>query len=247
MPKQSRVAYSTGIRSLDQLLGGGLLLGENVLWDTEPGTFAREFLYAFIKQGIIEGTQVIYLDFIYPPQALMLQFAPLIEMLPNGWEKKLLVLDCFSEAAGQGELVFADFYDQAPSWLRRVPSSKDPDRFHRFFGRIEREFITPGTRLVFNSLTIMEHNWGRDAVKAFFGHVCPALYAYQTLAYWTMARDAHPKEFCAMIDHMTQVVIDLSKREDKNFLQVRKAGGRYDPQTYRLHEYLVKDLEIDIL
>jgi KaiC/GvpD/RAD55 family RecA-like ATPase len=247
LPNERRVTYSTGVKSLDQLLGGGLLLGENVLWEIESGTFAREFLYTFVRQGIIEGSQVIYLDFIYPPQALVLQLAPLIEMLPNGWEKKLLVLDCFSEAAGQGELVFTDFYDHSPSWLRRVPSSRDPDRFHRFFGRIEREFITAGTRLVFNSLTIMEHNWGRDAVKAFFGHVCPALYAYQTLAYWTMARNAHPKEFCAIIDHMTQVVIDLSKREGKNFLQVRKAGGRYDTQTYQLHEYLVKDLEIDIV
>ena len=187
------------------------------------------------------------MDFIYPPQALILQLAPLTKTLPNGWEKKLLVLDCFSEAAGQGELIFSDFYDQAPSWIRKVPSSKDPDRFHHFFGRIEREFVTPGTRLVFSSLSLMEHNWGRDAVKAFFGHVCPALYAYQTLAYWTMVKNAHPKEFCAMIEHMTQVVVDLSKKEEKNFLEVKKAGGRYDPQTYQRHEYVVKGFQIDIL
>jgi hypothetical protein len=177
----------------------------------------------------------------------MLQLEPLIKPLPSGWEKKLLVLDCFSEAAGQGELIFSDFYDKAPAWIRKVPSSKDPERFHHFFGRIEREFVTPGTRLVFNSLSIMEHNWGRDAVKAFFGHVCPALYAYQTLAYWTMAKNAHPKEFCAIIEHMTQVVIDLSRQGDKNFLQVKKAGGRYNPQTYQRREYTVEDLKIDIL
>jgi KaiC/GvpD/RAD55 family RecA-like ATPase len=241
------VSYSTGIKSLDQLLGGGLFLGENVLWEIESGTFAREFIYSFIRQGIIERKQVIYLDFIYPPQALILQLAPLTKTLPNGWEKKLLVLDCFSEAAGQGELIFSDFYDQAPSWIRKVPSSKDPDRFHHFFGRIEREFVTPGTRLVFSSLSLMEHNWGRDAVKAFFGHVCPALYAYHTLAYWTMAKNAHPKEFCAMIEHMTQVVVDLSKKEEKNFLEVKKAGGRYDSQTYQRHEYVVKGFQIDIL
>jgi len=247
LPNGQPVLCSTGIKQLDELLAGGLLLGENVLWQVESGTFAREFLGLFMRQGIIEGNQVIYLDFIYPPQAVMLQFAPLIKLLPSGWEKKLLVLDCFSESAGQGELIFTDFYDTAPTWLRRVPSSKDPDRFHHFFGRIERELVSPGTRLVFNSLTIMEHNWGRDAVKTFFGHVCPALYAYRTLAYWTMAKNAHPEEFCAMIDHMTQVVIDLSKRDGKNFLQVRKAGGRYDPQTYQLREYLVKGFEIEIL
>ena len=247
MTKGQVVFYSTGVKSLDQLLGGGLFLGENVLLEIETGTFAREFLYAFLRQGIREGNQVIYLDFIYPPQALMLQFEPLTKALPNGWEKKLLVLDCFSDSSGQGELIFSDFYDQAPSWIRKVPSSKDPDRFHHFFGRIEREFVTPGTRLVFNSLSLMEHNWGRDAVEAFFGHICPALYAYQTLAYWTMAKTAHPKEFCAMIEHMTQVVIDLSKKDDKNYLEVRKAGGRYDPQTYLRREYVVNGFQIDVI
>lgn len=239
--------HSTGVKGLDQLLGNGLLLGENVLLEIESGTFAREFLYAFIKQGIIEGNQVIYLDFIYPPQALLMQFDLLTKTLSENWEKKLLVLDCFSEAAGQGELIFSDFYDKAPSWMRKVPSSKDPERFHHFFGRIEREFVTPGTRLVFNSLSLMEHNWGRDAVKAFFGHVCPALYAYQTLAYWTMAKNAHPREFSAMIEHITQVVIDLSKVENKTFIEVKKAGGRYDPQTFQRRAYRVKGLQIDIL
>jgi len=246
-PDEKQVFYSTGVKGLDKLLGGGLLLGENVLWEVESGTFAREFLCSFMRQGILEGNQVIYLEFIYPPQAIMLQLAPLIKTLPTGWEKKLLVLDCFSEAAGQGELIFNDFYDKAPGWIRKVPSSKDPDRFHHFFGRIEREFVTPGTRLVFNSLSIMEHNWGRDAVKAFFGHVCPALYAYRALAYWTMAKNAHPKEFCALIEHMTQVVIDLTRDENKNFLWIKKAGGRYNPQTYMRREYSVDGMNIEIL
>ncbi|MEM3577671.1 MAG: hypothetical protein QXX51_04365 [Candidatus Bathyarchaeia archaeon] len=247
MTSEKQMPHSTGIKSLDKLLEGGLFLGENVLWEVESGTFAREFLYSFMRQGLLEGKQVIYLDFIYPPQALILQLEPLTKSLPDGWEKKLLVLDCFSEAAGQGELIFSDFYDKAPTWIRKVPSSKDPERFHHFFGRIEREFVTPGTRLVFNSLSIMEHNWGRDAVKTFFGHVCPALYAYQTLACWTMAKNAHPKEFCAIIEHMTQVVIDLSRQGDKNFLQIKKAGGRYNPQTYQRREYTVKGLQIDVL
>ena len=245
--KEEQRLYSTGVKNLDKLLNGGLFLGENVLWEIEPGTFAREFLDAFMKEGITEGDQVIYLDFIYPPQALMVQLKPLTKTLPKDWENKLLVLDCFSESSGQGEFIFNDFYDKAPSWIRKVPSSKDPESFHRFFGRIEREFVAPGTRLVFNSLSLMEHNWGREAVKTFFGHVCPALYAYQTLAYWTMVKNVHPREFCAIIEHMTQVVIDLSKEANKKFLEVKKAGGRYDSQTYQRREYIAKGLEITLL
>lgn len=236
---------STGIKPLDQLLGGGLFLGENVVWEIESATFAREFLYNFMRQGIVEGDQVIYLDFIYPPQALVLQLQPLIKTLPEGWENKFLVLDCFSESSGLGELVFVDFYDKSPSWIRRVPSSKDPEQFHKFFARIEREFVTPGTRLVFNSLSLMEHIWGNEAVRAFFSHVCPALYAYQTLAYWTIAKNAHPKEFCALIEHITQVVISLTRQGEKRFLEVRKAGNRYDPQSYQRREYSVRELKIE--
>jgi KaiC/GvpD/RAD55 family RecA-like ATPase len=247
MAKHENRMFSTGITTLDNVLEGGLFLGENVLLEIESGTLAREFLYAFIKQGIVEENQVIYLDFLYPPQALMVQLAPLIEAFPDGWENKLLVLDCFSESSGQGELLFSDFYDKAPPWIRKVPSSKDPEQFHRFFGRIEREFVTSGTRLVFNSLTLMEHIWGRESVKAFFGHICPALYAYNTLACWTIAKNAHPKEFCAIIEHITQVVIELSKEGAKRFLEVKKAGWRYDSKTFQRHEYTVKGLKIELI
>jgi KaiC/GvpD/RAD55 family RecA-like ATPase len=247
MEKTKTGMLSTGIATLDHLLGGGLILGENVLWEIESGTFALEFLYAFMKQGIADGNQVIYLDFIYPPQAVMLHLDPLTRTFPEGWENKFLVLDCFSESSGQGELIFSDFYDKAPSWIKKVPSSKDPEQFHRFFGRIEREFVSPGTRLVFNSLSLMEHVWGRDAVKAFFGHVCPALYAYQTLAYWTLAKSAHPQEFSAIIEHITQVVVDLSKEGIKRYIEVKKGGSRYNPQTYQRREYLAEGLKIKIL
>jgi hypothetical protein len=93
----------------------------------------------------------------------------------------------------------------------------------------------------------MEQIWGREATKAFFGHVCPALYAYNTLAYWTIAKNAHPKEFCAIIEHITQVVIELSKEEGKKFLEVKKAGWRYNPQTFERHEYSVSGTDIKIL
>jgi KaiC/GvpD/RAD55 family RecA-like ATPase len=238
---------STGVKTLDKLLGGGLFMGENVVLEVESGTFAREFLYSFMKQGVEDKKQIIYLDFMYPPQALMLQLTSLIKKFPAGWEEKFLVLDCFSESSGQGELIFNDFYDTAPTWMRKVPTSKDPQQFHNFFGRIEREFVTLGTRLVFNSLSLMQHVWGQDAVKSFFGHICPALYAYKTLAYWTIVRDAHPREFCAMIEHITQVVIDLSREGGQRFLEVKKAGGRYDPQTYQCNEYTVQGLDIEIL
>jgi KaiC/GvpD/RAD55 family RecA-like ATPase len=246
MGEESITLHSTGIKTLDEILEGGLFLGENVLWEVESGTFAREFMAAFMKQGIKGGNSVIYFDFIYPPQAIMFHLQPLIKQLPEGWERKLLVLDCFSEAGGQGELIFSDFYDKAPSWIRRVPSSRDPERFHHFLGRIEREFVASGTRLVFYSLSMMEHIWGREAAKSFFGHVCPALYAYETLAYWSIIKAAHSPEFVSMIEHMTQVVIDLTKEGGRTFLSVKKGGRRYAPATYKRREYVTDASKVEL-
>lgn len=237
---------STGITALDEILGKGLILGENVVWEYETGTFVHEFLQNFMRQGINEKNQVIYLDFIYPPQALLLFLDPLIQSLPKGWEEHLLVLDCFSESGGRGELIFTDFYDKAPPWLRKAPMSRDVERFHHFFGRIEREFISDGTRLVINSLTAMEIIWGSENTRSFFGHICPALYAYKTLAYWTINRLAHNSEFLAAIEHTTQVVIELKRDNNTRYLSVKKAGGRYHPETYEPHSYTVEGLKITI-
>ncbi|MFW9985772.1 MAG: RAD55 family ATPase [Candidatus Odinarchaeota archaeon] len=237
---------STGIPVLDKVLGKGLILGENVVWEYETGTFINEFSHNFMRQGIMDNNQVIYLDFIYPPQALLLFLKPLIESLPKGWEDHLLVLDCFSESGGRGELIFTDFYDKAPSWIRKIPMSRDLERFHHFFGRIEREFISDGTRLIFNSLTAMEVIWGSENARTLFSHICPALYAYKTLAYWTINRNAHPKEFLAAIEHTTQVVMELTKSDNIRTLRVKKAGGRYESKTYEPHSYTVDGLNIDI-
>jgi len=90
----------------------------------------------------------------------------------------------------------------------------------------------------------MERIWGTDGVKNFFGHVCPALYAYETLAYWPLIKNVHPAEFTAMIEHMTQVVINLSNEQGRTFLTVKKGGRRYLPSTYKQREYLTDGLAI---
>ena len=48
MHQNKEDTLSTGVKSLDKILSGGLFLGENVVWEIESATFAREYLYAFI-------------------------------------------------------------------------------------------------------------------------------------------------------------------------------------------------------
>jgi len=41
------------------------------------------------------------------------------------------------------------------------------------------------------------------------------------------------------------VVIDLTKAGGKRFIEVKKAGGRYNPETYQRREYSVGGLKIE--
>jgi len=59
-----------------------------------------------------------------------------------------------------------------------------------------------------------------------------------------MIKKARPTEFIATIEHMTQVVINLSKEKDGMFLTVKKGGCRYSPSTYEQHKYVTDGLEI---
>lgn len=54
----------------------------------------------------------------------------------------------------------------------------------------------------------------------------PALYVYETLAYWTIEKFAGSRDFLAAIEHMTQVVINVRGEENKLAPQIGKARGK---------------------
>ncbi|MFX1476204.1 MAG: hypothetical protein ACFFCO_12100, partial [Promethearchaeota archaeon] len=77
--------------------------------------------------------------------------------------------------------------------------------------------------------------------------ICPALYAYKTLAYWTINRHAHHREFLAAIEHTTQIVVELRKTDNELVLQIKQAGARYNPETYKPHRYTVDGANITLV
>ena len=65
---------STGIEALDQLLGGGLGVGDNVVWQAADPTEIEPFVEAFLATA--HGTTPLtYLSFRLPPAAVLDRFA----------------------------------------------------------------------------------------------------------------------------------------------------------------------------
>jgi DNA-binding XRE family transcriptional regulator len=82
-------------------------------------------------------------------------------------------------------------------------------------------------RLVFDSLTGMQDLWGsEDDIIRFYSRSCPRLYALETIAYWVIEKKAHSERLRARINHIAQVVIDLSLSRGKSALTIRKADKR---------------------
>ena len=58
-----RTKISSGINQLDHILGGGLFIGDNVVWYDEAGILAPVFCLNFIKTSQAQEKSIIYLAF----------------------------------------------------------------------------------------------------------------------------------------------------------------------------------------
>lgn len=77
--------------------------------------------------------------------------------------------------------------------------------------------------------------------------MCPRLYDLRTVAYWMLEKEAHSQAFKANLRHITQVVIDLSKKKEKLFLKALKLEGRPDREAFKPHLYEIEDSGIRIV
>ncbi|MBV5267853.1 MAG: hypothetical protein JZU67_05000, partial [Burkholderiaceae bacterium] len=83
-------------------------------------------------------------------------------------------------------------------------------------------------RFIFESLTGMQELWhGEDQILNFYAHSCPRLYELNTVAYWMIEKRAHSSRLRAQINHIAQVVIDLSVKRGKTALTLIKAEKRH--------------------
>ena len=69
---------STGIEYLDSLLGG-LLIGDNVVWETDAGAYVELFLEKFEHHSLNAGHNLIYVSFNRSPTTM----SERLSVLPN--------------------------------------------------------------------------------------------------------------------------------------------------------------------
>ncbi len=215
---------TTGIPELDDLLGG-LIPGDNVVWEIDSGAPVDKFITKFLTAYAREDTPVVYVSFNRSPQTILNDYAGL--MKTTGFT----LIDGFSCGKGNADKVFLDFFgSEESSSVIRVEDPSDPAQLQDALSGLPAD-IMKSAGYVFDSLTGMHELWGREEqAQRFFSHFCPRLFDLNTIAYWMLEQEAHSEGFLAKIRHVTQIVIEVGVKEGARSLTLRRAANRKSAQ-----------------
>jgi transcriptional regulator with XRE-family HTH domain/KaiC/GvpD/RAD55 family RecA-like ATPase len=233
---------TSGSEELDRLLGGGIIIGDNVIWYDDAGSLAPVFSLNLICSSKKHKKSIIYVSFDRSPKNLLEYLG---EQANNPY---LTILDCFTHGKGEGSDIFLDFYDdksfQPPCQIVKVEEPKNADHVMGAFYGLHKT-MKGDVRFIFESLTGMQELWGReDSILKFYSHSCPRLYELNTVAYWMVEKEAHSQQLKAHLNKITQVAIDLSLKRGKTFLTVIKAEKRDLNILNKQTNYWAKGLEV---
>ena len=233
---------SSGINRLDHLLGGGIFIGDNVVWYDEVGSLAPVFCLNLMKVSKVRKKHIIYISFDRSIKNLLELLGPLAT------NRMLTILDCFSYGKGEGADVFLKFYEenksQLPCRIIRVDEPRNTDHVTRSFYGLHKT-MEGNVRFIFDSLTGMQELWGgEEHIIKFYSHSCPRLYELNTIAYWIVEKGAHSQRLKAHINKVAQVAIDLSLKRGKTSLTVIKAEKRDLDTLNEPWNYWSKDLDV---
>ena len=233
---------TSGINRLDHLLGGGIIIGDNVVWYDDAGSLAHVFCLNLIKASEEQKKSIIYVSFDRSPKNLLDKLGSL------AINRDLTILDCFTYGKGEGADIFLKFYqEKKPKKSTRIFKVENPSDADQVMDAVYglHKTMKGDVRLVFESLTGMQELWGsEDLILNFYSRSCPRLYELNTIAYWIVEKEAHTPRLKAHLNKITQVAIDLSLRRGKTSLTVIKAEKRDIALLNKPSNYWIKDLEV---
>jgi transcriptional regulator with XRE-family HTH domain/KaiC/GvpD/RAD55 family RecA-like ATPase len=223
---------SSGIDKLDALIDS-FHIGDNVIWEVVAGSSHEHFIRGFLSGTNRNANKTIYISFNHSPQSILNRYSNVVG-------EKFILIDCFTSGKGKDDHTFSRYYENGhPANVIRINRPGDIDLFTKRLNEIE-DSLEVGACYVFDSLTGMQDLWGsEEKTYKFFTYMCPRLFDLETVAYWIMEKDAHSSNFKANLRHITQVVFELSKRNDNMFIQALKLDGRQEREAFKSQRYRV--------
>ncbi|MCJ7774103.1 MAG: hypothetical protein MUP22_13340 [Desulfobacterales bacterium] len=162
---------TSGVDELDHLLGGGIIVGDNVIWYDDVGSLASVFSLNLIRASKNHKKSIIYVSFDRSPKNLLENLG---EEADNPY---LTILDCFTHGKGEGSDIFLHFHENKsfdpPCQIVKVDEPKNADHVMGAFYGLHKT-MKGDVRFIFESLTGMQGLWGgEENILKFYSHSCP--------------------------------------------------------------------------
>lgn len=209
---------SSGTSFVDELLGGGLRPGDNVLLLAERGTPVLSLMRSFVD---VEHAHAVVVD------------------VTGTWHDldrpNVTVLD------------WRHLHDTDPSPPARETTSRprDPEALTRQLVETEEQ-VGPGAYWLFDSFTAMQQGIGAEDALAVFLVACPRLYRRNSVALMPVDTDMHDRSFLDRLRSTVQVVLELRPTTEGAQLEITKADGRPAGTVSRRVTFRIENDEFDV-
>jgi hypothetical protein len=109
---------------------------------------------------------------------------------------------------------------------------------------VVKESGKEGVCYVFDCLSGLAKDWYSDRVLGnFFKLACPYLYSSHTVAYFALIRNTHSPLSIDAIHSTAQIVLELYRSNNRDYILPLKVKGRHTPTMYMLHSLIGDKLE----
>lgn len=230
----SDLLYPTGIKTLDQILGGGLPAAGNVLLDGDPLCGKKPLMMQFVYEGLKMNIPGIFVltDYGFPEWKTMMD--------SSGWkidayEKNglLQVIDCYSR---QFDPSLSD-----EGIVAYVAGPADLSGISMQLSGLQEQIvkIADNHRLGFHSLSSLLETNPPETVFRFLQFITGKFRRSGATAMYALERGMHDEKQVKMIEHLMDGVIEFS--EDK--MRVRGLMGA----SNSYHKYELTDKGVRVL
>jgi len=221
----------SGIPKLDETLDN-IRLGDNVVWQVSNLDEFKYFAEPFVKQGLKDNRNIIYINFG--------QHEPLINLSDEELE----------ELEEERENEFNEFSMIEHNNIK-VYRVNPNDLFESFTLEVHNIITKEGKDAfyVFDCLSDLQSVWSTDLMMGnFFKVTCPYLFSLDTVAYFPIIRGKHSFEAIAKIRETTQLFLDIySDKKENIYIHPLKVWNRYSQKMFLGHKYEPKTKDLKAL
>lgn len=201
---------STGIPRLDKMLEGGFPESTSVMLNGTPGVGKSIFCQQFMHEGLKNSENCIFVTFDVRPETICNSMARF------GWETKnrIIFFDCFSYRIGtQSSSRYA------------ITGLSDLNQLSMIFEDMMNDVGGEKKRIVVDSLSTLLLYSDPELVLTFLKDFIASATSQKAAILLTIEEGIHDSKTMAILNYMTEGLIDMKFEMDRRLMRVSKMRG----------------------